>query len=95
MGGGGTEYLETRHVLNQQPTGKSIGHSQRRENVIDEVEERLCPGVSAVPRDRVEDSIWLTRRRHKPEVGRICFQTLRGDGRYINLRVPQWQVDEH
>jgi len=65
-GGGRVEYLEPSHVLYQQPTGKSVRHSQGRENVVDEVQERLGPGVVAIPRRRVEDGIRLTRWGEEP-----------------------------
>lgn len=38
-GGGGIKYLESSHVLDQQPTGKSVCHGQGREDVVDEMEE--------------------------------------------------------
>jgi hypothetical protein len=55
----GIKYLEPSHVLDQQPTGKSISHGQGREDIVDEVEERFSPGIAIVLRHRVEDCIWL------------------------------------
>jgi hypothetical protein len=83
--GGGMKYLEPSHVLDQQPTGESIRHSQGREDVVDEMEERLCPGIATVPRRRVEDGIWLTGWGQEPEVGCIRCQILSGQCAYINL----------
>ena len=60
------KYLEPCHVLYQQPTGKSVRHSQGRESVVDEMQERLGSGVVAIPRCRVEDGIWLTRWGQEP-----------------------------
>jgi len=60
------KHLEPGHVLYQQPTGKSVGHSQGWENVADEVQERLGSGVVAIPGRRVEDGIWLTRWGQEP-----------------------------
>ena len=54
------KYLEPSHVFDKQPARKSIGHDQGWEDIVDETEERLSPGVSAVPGSRVEDCIWLT-----------------------------------
>ena len=56
---GGVNYLEPSHVLDQEPTGKSIIHGQGREDVVDEMEERFSPGVATVPGHRVEDCVGL------------------------------------
>ena len=58
-GGGGIKYLESSNVLDQQPTRKSIGNCQGREDVVNEMEERFSSGVTTVPGHRVKDCIWL------------------------------------
>lgn len=55
------KYLEPGHVLDKQPTRKSIGHGQGWEDIVDETEERLSPGVPTVPRNLIEDCIGLAR----------------------------------
>ena len=60
------KYLEPGHVLYQESTGQSVRHGQGRENVVDEVQERLGSGVVAIPGRRVEDGIWLARRGQEP-----------------------------
>lgn len=79
------KYLEPSHVLYQQSAGKSIRPSQGREDIVDEVQERLSPGVSTVPRPRVENGVWLTRWGQEPEVGRIRRKVLGSQRGYIDL----------
>lgn len=83
--GEGVKYLEPSHVLDNQSTGKSTRHSQGREDVVDKMEERLRPGVAAVPRRWVEGGVWLTRWGQEPEVGCIRRQILGGQCAYIDL----------
>lgn len=70
-GGEGINYLEPSHILDQQSTGKSIGYGQGREDVVDEMEKRLSPGVAAVPGHRVEDCVGLAGWGQEPEIGCI------------------------
>jgi len=84
-GGGRVKYLEPSHVLDNQPTGKRVRHSQGREDVVDEVEKRLSPGVPIVPRRWVEGGIWLTRWGQEPEVGYMRRQIFSGQCAYIDL----------
>ena len=79
------KYLESSHVLDQQPTGKSVRYSQGREDIVDEMEERFSPGVATIPRHRVEDCIRLAGRGKEPEISRIRCQILSGQSAYINL----------
>jgi len=81
----GMKYLEPSHVLDQEPTRKNIRYSQGREDFVDEMKERLGPGVTTVPRHRVKDGIWLTGWGQEPEVGRIRCQILSGQRADINL----------
>jgi len=87
------KYLEPGHVLYQQPIGKSVRHGQRREDVVDEVQKRLGPGVVTVPRCRVEDGIRLTRWGQEPEVGCMRCEILGGQAGYINLCCSQLPLD--
>lgn len=85
-GSGGRKHLEPCYVFDQQPTRESVRHGQGWEDVIDEVEERLCPRVAAVSRDWVEGGIRLARWGHEPEVGSITCKILCGNSTYIDLR---------
>lgn len=67
-------------------------HRQGWENVVNEVEERLCSGVAAVLRDWVEGGVWLAGWGHEPEVGSIACETLRGNRTYIDLHSAQSEI---